>query len=36
LLQYDCLTSSSCQTTPNMMRRSNQGSGSESTHNQLN
>jgi hypothetical protein len=36
LLQYDCLTSSSRQTTSNMMERPNQGSGSESTRNQLN
>jgi hypothetical protein len=36
LLQYDCLTSLSRQTTPNMMGRPSQGSGSESTRNQLN
>ena len=35
-LQYDYLTSSSHPTTLNMMARPNQGSGSESTHNQLN
>ena len=36
LLQYDYLTSSSRPTTLNTMARPNQGSGSESTHNQLN
>jgi hypothetical protein len=36
LLQNDYLTSSSRQTTPNMMERPNQDSGSESTRNQLN
>ena len=35
-LQYDYLTSSSRPTTLNMMARPNQGSGSKSTHNQLN
>ena len=33
LLQYDCLTSSSRPTTPSMMARPNQGSGSRFTHN---
>jgi hypothetical protein len=36
LLQYDYLTSLSHKTTPNMIRRPNQGSGLESTRNQLN
>ena len=36
LLQYDCLTSSSRPTTPSMMARPNQGSGSEFTHSRSN
>ena len=36
LLQYDCLTSSSRPTTPSMMARPNQGSGSGFTRNRLN
>ena len=36
LLQYDCLTSLSRPTTPSMMTRPNQDSGSEFTCNRLN
>jgi hypothetical protein len=35
-LQYGCLTSSNHQTTPSMMGRPSQNSGSEFTHNQSN